>query len=141
MEKKYKLIKKYPNNSNFQLGDIISTCGNCYSRGNYKELVSSSDVEDYPEFWEEVKEIVNMSFKEGDKFYNHNDPSLIYTIKEISNSKIINLEQLKAIKIVNNLIRDQELTRLSIFGNNELLYGDQSLSEKNLDYMINKLEK
>lgn len=54
MKRTFKLIKEYPNSP--KLGTIVSHCrfGCCYHNDEIE--LFDDEVEDFPEFWEEIKE-------------------------------------------------------------------------------------
>ena len=57
--KKYKLIKKYPSLPEYvEVGEEFTYYedSNCYLRKGCSFGVYKTEVENYPEFWEEVKE-------------------------------------------------------------------------------------
>jgi len=89
--KKYKLIKEYPG-CNISLGETVTDHLNCKTLyNNGANSFDKGEVEDYPEYWEEVKEIpeyVKCTKEEGSNyvvgvFYEVSPAGRIY-YKELS---------------------------------------------------------
>ena len=104
--KKYKLIKKYPSlPSDWEEGMIVKriTPHNLYlsywpeSDKHYVESVPPREVENYPEFWEEVKdnyEILDKDYIPGYRSFGSNDNSNMWkikTIKRLSDREIFSI--------------------------------------------------
>lgn len=65
MKRTFKLIKEYPNSP--ELGTIVSRCGFGCCYNNDEIELFDDDEEDFPEFWEEVKDKGQTELSEKDK--------------------------------------------------------------------------
>jgi len=92
--KRYKLIKMYPG-VYINVGDIVfEKFDGCYFPEAGGNAIGSPQVENFPEFWEEVKEIPLFITEDGVEYFNDQESVWTAMNQDIVNSTFISTAEI-----------------------------------------------